>query len=193
LPIEELNARGMEPSILSILRDQDLRLWLGLERDGILMDDGRNWHFYGTESGLGAGPDLEHDFRVRRLIQDSQGNIWAVIGVQGLNYYDPAADDWKRILVSSEFETISDVAELGPGELWVAGQNDDGAAFVAHHSVSANPAEIPDGSWLEAGPGQGLVTSIHGLAQSDDGAIWIGSYEGGVSVFDGQNWTHLQR
>lgn len=191
LPLEELNARGMESSILSILRDRDIRLWLGLERDGILLDDGSSWRIYGSESGVGA--DQEGDFRIRRLIQDSQGNIWAAAGAQGLRFYDPVTDTWQRQVVLSESEIIRDIAELDDNELWVAGQVGDGQGFVAHRPVFANPVEVAAGDWIEAGPGQDLGSDIHGLAQTADGNIWLGSYDGGVSVFDGQNWTHLQR
>lgn len=190
LPLEELNARDMEPSITSILRDREIRLWLGLERDGILLDDHGNWRFYGSESGVGG--DRDGDFRVRRLIQDSQGNIWAAAGSQGLRFYDPLTDTWQRQVVLSESEIISDIAELDHGELWVAGEGGDGQGFVAHRPVSVNPMEAAPGGWIVAGPGQGLGADIHGLAQTADGNIWLGSYDGGVSVYDGQNWTHLQ-
>jgi hypothetical protein len=181
----------MEPSITSILRDREIRLWLGLERDGILMDDGDHWHIYGVESGVGG--DQSDDFRVRRLIQDSQGIIWAAAGAQGLRFYDPDTDTWQQQVILSESEIIYDVAELDQGELWIAGHTGDDQGFVAHRPVSADPEETAAGGWIEVGPGQGLGADIHGLAQTADGNIWLGSYDGGVSVFDGQNWTHLQR
>ena len=40
---------------------------------------------------------------------------------------------------------------------------------------------------------EGSYAAIYGLAQPPDGNVWLGSSDGGVSIFDGQNWIHLQR
>ena len=144
---------------------------MGLEQDGILLTDGGGWQDYGSEKGVGGEGGGE--FRVRRLIQDSQGNIWAAAEAQGLRYYDPSRDAWQRQVVLSESEIISDIAEFENGELWVAGQGSDGQGFVAHRPVSSNPSQAVAGGWEEVGPGQELGNDIHGLALAADGKIWV--------------------
>ena len=193
LPFGELAAREMEPSIWSILHDQEDRLWMGLERDGIIMADNDGWHFYRRDRGVGR--EGSGDFRVRRLIQDKQGNIWAAAGAQGLLYYEPRTDSWERNFVLAESEIISDIAEFDNGEFWVAGRISDDQGneqgFIGRRPASMSPPE--DGGWEFVGPQQELGSDIHGLVQDPDGKFWVGTYDRGVFVFDSANWQHLQQ
>jgi ligand-binding sensor domain-containing protein len=170
----------VELNIQSLLRSRDGALWLGLQRDGILRWDGNEWTHFGEAQGVSRSSDA--DRRIRRLLQDRKGMIWAAASDQGLLRFDPAQGRWQQIAVVHDNPPIRTIAEFAAGELWAAG---DG--IVAYSTDGGQ-------SWTQVGSASdGLGTGIDAIVQDATGQVWIGAYNGGISVYDHGRWKQLQR
>jgi ligand-binding sensor domain-containing protein len=119
--------------------------------------------------------------RVRRIVADRQGTLWASASCQGLLRFDQAAGRWQRVNPGQD-GAVHTLARFSNGDLWVAGPDlaarspDDGRTWsvvaTAADQIGIDPTSIIEGP---------------------DGRPWIGDYGGGVSVHDGTQWRHLQR
>ena len=180
LSLEEAAGEGVELEIWSLLSGDDGRVWLGLYWDGILGWDGENWSHWGAEESVG-GRDLE-DARIRALIEDDNGMIWAAASDRGLLRYLPEAESWERVDASNLSAPVTAIAQFDDGTLWSAGddwlaRSDDGG--LAWEKVATTE--------------DGIGWDISGLVQDDDGRVWLGAYDGGVSVLEDGVWQNLQR
>jgi ligand-binding sensor domain-containing protein len=179
-PLAELAQENLEVSIWSLLRSTDGSLWLGLVRDGILRWDGENWRRWGTEEGVG-GRDLE-DARIRALFQDDTGAIWAAASDRGLLRYRPEAESWEQVGADNLSAPVTAITQFSDGSLWAGGEE-----WVARSDDSG-------ATWTLIGTsGDGIGQDISGLAQDDAGRVWIGAYEGGVSLLEDGAWRDLQQ
>ncbi len=186
LPLDDPALEDIDVSIAAMLRADDGALWLGLQEDGVLRLDQGRWAYFGDDQGLGGGGG---DFRIRTLLQSDDGALWAAAGEQGLHRFVAGSDSWERQVVLDDQEFVSDIVQLDDGRLWIALSLPDGEGFIARSNQP--PPDL--GGWQVIGPGQGLTSDIHGIVQTADGRVWIGAYGGGVSVWDGEQWQHLQR
>jgi len=180
LPLEEPAEEGVELEIWSLLRSQDGSLWIGLARDGILRWDGESWSHWSAEEGVG-GQDLE-DARIRALIEDDNGTLWAAASDRGLLRYLPEAESWERVGAPDLSAPVTAVAHFDDGTLWAAGDD-----WLARSDDGGNNWEIV------ATTEDGIGLDISGLVQDDDGRVWLGAYDGGVSVWEDGVWQNLQR
>jgi hypothetical protein len=179
-PLEELAQEDLELNIWSLLRSNDGSLWIGLASDGILRWDGENYWFWGAEEGVG-GRDLE-DARIRSLFEDDRGTLWAAASDRGLLRYRPEAESWERVDASNLSAPVTAIAQFDDGTLWSAGDD-----WLARSDDGGNAWEIV------ATTEDGIGLDISGLVQDDAGRVWIGAYDGGVSVWEDGVWQNLQR
>lgn len=179
-PLEELAQENLELNIWSLLHSDDGSLWLGLIRDGILRWDGERWRHWGEADGVG-GRDLD-DARIRALFQDDRGIIWAAASERGLLRYQPEENNWERVELPDLAEEVSAITQFDDGTLWAA----DGS-WVARSDDYGT-------TWTVAGTSDdGIGPGISGLVQDDAGRVWIGAYEGGVSLLEDGTWRNLQQ
>jgi ligand-binding sensor domain-containing protein len=169
---------GQKLNIRSLLRSRDGGLWLGLDEGTILEWDGTTWKRYGAAEGLRVG-DAAND-RIRALLQDRNGTIWAAAAYQGLLRFDTTQGRWQRVVMLAD-APIRGIAEFADGSLWASGD----------HLVTRSA----DGgkTWAQVGTGEGLGANIGSVVQDGAGRVWAGAYDGGISVWDGQAWHSLQR
>jgi hypothetical protein len=171
---------GVELTISSLLRSRDGALWVGLKADGVLRWDGKAWMHFGPPAGIGGSGG--GDFRVRRLLQDRSGTIWAAASDAGLRRFDPGRQRWVQISPIDDALPITTIAEFADHSLWAAGNR-----RVARST--------DDGQhWAQMGTdGDGLGADIGALVEDGGGRVWAGAYQGGISVFDGAHWRPLQQ
>jgi streptogramin lyase len=180
IPMDSPVLQGVELNIQSLLRSRDGALWLGLQHDGILRWDGKEWTHFGKAQGVEQGGDANR--RIRRLLQDRNGTIWAAASDQGLLRFDPAQGSWQQTAVLQDNAPIHTITEFADGQLWVGG---DG--LVAYSTDGGQ-------RWTQAGSASdGIGTGIDGIAQDATGRVWIGAYHGGISIYDRGRWKQLQR
>jgi hypothetical protein len=179
IPMDSAALQDVDVNIASILRSRDGALWLGLRNDGILRWDGNEWTHFGEAQGVGPGSG---DRRIRSLLQDRNGTIWAARNDQGLLRFDAGQGLWQRITVIDEDAPIRTIAEFANGELWAAG---DG--LVAYSKDGGQ-------SWTRVGSATDEIgASIFGMVQDASGRVWIGAYDGGMSVYENGHWKQLQQ
>jgi serine/threonine protein kinase len=181
LPVDDPALKEVELQVQSILRSRDGALWLGLRKDGLLRWDGKGWTHYATAQGVGAGSNSQADMRIRRIVQSNDDTLWAAASEQGLLRFDAEQGRWQRVAVVSDGTPIRSIALFADGTLWAAG---DG--LVARSADNGQ-------TWVAVGSERTTVgADIGSLMQDPAGRVWVGAYEGGVSVFDGR-WRALQR
>jgi len=181
LPTGDAALTGVNLQIQSILRSRDGSLWLGLRQGELLRWDGTRWSHFGPAEGVGPGPS-GGDIRIRRLVQSNDGTLWAAASELGLLRFDATQGRWQRVTVVRDNAPIRSVAQFADGNLWAAG---DG--LVAR---SADGGQ----TWAEVSAADsGIRNDIGSLVQDGAGRVWVGAYDGGISVFDGTQWRPLQR
>ncbi|MBP6786315.1 MAG: hypothetical protein KA170_01900 [Candidatus Promineofilum sp.] len=182
--LAEPEAMGLDPAIWSMVRDTDGSLWLGLVDDGILRWDGTDWRYWGPAEGVGGAEEAGlDDARVRGLIQDEQGTLWAAAGGRGLLRFVPQSDGWQAVAVGETADLATAVAAFDDGSIWLG--QDSGAIFRSGDFGA---------TWMAvAAPEDELGADITAIVQDEAGRIWVSSYGGGVSVWEGEAWTHLQQ
>lgn len=80
---------GLRPKSLVVSRT-DGNVWVGTEK-GMSRWDENHWHTYRTAEGLPSN-------YINTIFQDPQGILWAGTN-NGLSYYDPDIDQWKKFPV----------------------------------------------------------------------------------------------
>lgn len=94
--------------------DADGYLWIGTQY-GLLRFDGTNFNKYRYDE------NSEHslsDNRIIKILRDSDDRIWVATG-EGLNLYDPYADNFKRIILPNVdlLGYISDIYQQSNGDI----------------------------------------------------------------------------
>jgi ligand-binding sensor domain-containing protein len=171
LPGQKLNVR-------SLLRSRDGGLWVGLDEGTILEWDGKTWKRFGAAEGLRVGDPVND--RIRTLLQDRNGTIWAAATHQGLLRLDATQGRWQRVAVQAD-APIRGIAEFADGSLWASGDH-----LVARSTDGGK-------TWVQVGTSEGPGANIGSVVQDAAGRVWAGAYDGGISVWDGQSWRSLQR
>lgn len=181
LPLEELRSQGLDLRVWSLMRDFDGNLWIGLITDGLLRWDGENWTHWGPKEGIG-GTVEDEDTRVRGLVQDEQGNIWAAAGYRGLLIYVPDTDSWEPVELEEITSWVTAVAFVEDGAIWVG--QEDGTVLRSYDYGK---------TWdVIAEPDDALGVDITAFVRDAAGRVIVSSYGGGVSVYENGEWTRLQ-
>jgi ligand-binding sensor domain-containing protein len=180
LPMNVPELSNLSLNVRSIFRAGDGALWIGMDADGILCWDGTSWTHFGPEQGLERPSDPNQDVRIRRFAEDSAGVMWAAGSTRGLLRFDAAAGRWSRADVLGS-DIIRGVALFPDNSLWAAGEH-----MIAKSTDNG-------GAWIEQGSSATTIGGdIGSLVQDGAGRVWIGAYDGGVSVFDSAGWRSLQ-
>jgi ligand-binding sensor domain-containing protein len=183
VPLDDPSLASLELRIWSMLRGRDGALWLGLAKDGVLRWDGARWTRFVPAQSLptSSSSRCPEDVRVRRLVQDASGAVWAAGSCQGLLRLDIGAGRAQPVPVSGGLRNIQALMLASGGKLWTAG---DGQ--VAYTTDGQN--------WTTVGSdSDGLGSDLSAIVEAPDGSTWLGDYGSGVSVFANGAWRHLQR
>lgn len=166
-------------TVTALLIDHSDRLWVataaGLDR---LEANGHFAHYR-----LPGGHDAPR--KVTALFQDRDGRIW-VGAVDGLFYYDPQTDALRRFTVPAASRAhhaltnaqIEAIYQSDNDRLWIATRQglvvrepSDGTLHFFDHEAG-NPHSLP-------------VDWVSGVIEDATGRIWVATYGGGLSRFDG--------
>ncbi|MAD73683.1 MAG: hypothetical protein CML20_02575 [Rheinheimera sp.] len=150
-------------------------LWLGTPR-GLLFFDRNSEQF--SVDGLFPFPDAS----VMTLFHDKADRLWVGLEREGLLMLEPTADNWTQLEITSYnngliSKEIRSITVDNKGDIWVGTQhglsrltqqNGRWHQQVSYQHQRNNPASL----------GNGKVTA---LLQDQDGSIWVGTWNGGVS------------
>lgn len=163
-------------NVLSLLADRSDRVWVGTAAglDRLLPDGG--FKHYDVPDGGGL--------KVTALFQDRAGRIW-VGTARGLFQYAAGRD---RIVAAALPQGQAGVQALAKGWIDSIYQSADGRLWIAMRSGLAVIAK--DGKQVRLYTAGGKtgdlpVKWVSGVVQDDTGQIWVATYGGGLSRFDG--------
>lgn len=178
--------------IRNIIQDRDEVLWVATDHAGVILIDKRN----------GKVKYIKHEERDNRSIvddatsevyMDHEGTIWLGYYHSGLSYYNPTnfrfnVDklDYLKDIDPTFVSNITTIEQDKKGNLWL-GTNGSGLAYIDNSTKqckvykhdSKNPNSIP-------------ADVIVALKMADDGKLWIGTFLGGLSIFDGKTFTNFK-
>jgi signal transduction histidine kinase/ligand-binding sensor domain-containing protein/DNA-binding response OmpR family regulator len=121
-----------------------------------------------TEGGVG----------IRKIIKDSEGNIWVGTEEGGLTCYNPVTNKYKTFNTENSrlpHNDVKDIFNLGNQKLWLATNGGGISLFDTHlltfENYSYNTSNI-----------KGLTSnSCYCIYQDYEGILWTGSYSGGIN------------
>ena len=167
------------PYVSALKFDADSNLLIatqgGAQGSGLVKFDGETWTYYRE----GGAPDW-----VNCIAIDDQHRVWCGLGGNGVAILD--GETWSAY-TSEDHSVLAGAVtdiEMGAfGDLWVSA--------VEHPQFGGGGVAHFDGAtWTGYTTDDGLPTDkVYCLALAQDGTVWVGMDEEGVSFFDGITWT----
>jgi len=178
-----------DEQVLNLLADGN-DLWATTPGGVIRWDtESGEQHRYTEKDGLNSG-------NTRKIIRDSNGNIWVTCYVSGVSRFD--GSKWNGFTVKNGLcsnDTIALAADK-KGGVWVSAywgvSYFDGQQWTSYSNVSTD-------AWVVGG--ENPMKDCRNLTHVDvelgavdvifvdsRGDVWFGDRSGGVSRFDGKNW-----
>ena len=168
--------------VIPIVEDRAGHLWFGTW-EGVSRYDGEQFVTFTTEDGLAAG-------RVHSILEDREGDLWFGAVPGGVSRYD-----------GEQFVTLTTEDGLANNRVWSILEDRDGNLWFG---TEGGGMSRYDPSPIKPGTGPGEIeeqfvtfTPEHGLASNHvlsmvedrDGNLWFGTYESGVSRYDGAQFV----
>lgn len=205
-------------SVTDMLFDNEGRLWIAYEEDGIQTFDGAIWTHYtsrnsglafDTVSDLALSPDKEVYAVCGGVVRFSDGRWVAVpittVSAQTVFYrllFDAGGDLWVftsegYIRVSGGMKTLYYPTNLGLVDAEehhkIVCSRFTSAVWIA--GLGGGLCRFQDGSWetwtLDNSPLESA--SIIDIAEAPDASIWVLSGEYSLDRYDGEGWTNFSR
>ena len=163
--------------VVAIHQDGAGFMWFGTH-EGLNRYDGNSFRSYYASKTEPAS--LSNDV-IWDLVEAPGGGMWVATN-HGLNKYRPASDDFESFRLDDEYrfgathERIYTLFVDSAGALWVG--TGEGLArwlgddrFEHHHHDENDPHSIAAGA-------------VRSIVESEDGSMWVGIQEGGISRLD---------
>ena len=152
------------PNVQVMVGNEAEGYFVGLEDEGLAGFDGEEWTLLTSSDGLPAGGVLD------ALLTDD--SLW-VSYEEAVVRFDLATGDWETI----PLDYIHAIHQAADGDLWFGGtwravRYDPYTGD--YEEFDTDPGPIP--AWL--------VTDI----VEDEHGLWLGTYGGGVALYDGSRW-----
>jgi len=156
-------------------QDQDGYLWFGTRDAGVSRYDGKTWTTFNTDnSGL-------VDDNVRMILQDHEANLWFAGRELGVSRYD--GETWTTFNTDNSglaANVVYAIAEDGDGNLWFGYLRNLRNCITRYNGETWTTFNTDDGP---------IVGPVIWAGYRDrEGRPWFGT-TGGVSMYDGQEWT----
>ncbi len=170
--------------INSVKQDFSGRIWMASEQNGVYIFDKYISDLHNLRQNPMEERGLSHN-SVQALYVDDLGIVWVGTFKQGVDYYHK---DILKFKIEKEnpynkqslpYNDINCFLEDRSGNLWM-GTNGDG--LIVRNKTGEYKQYRPGGV---GGLSSGVIVS---LRQDSVGKIWIGTYLGGVNVFDGKSF-----
>lgn len=181
--------------ITSTLHDTEGNVWVGSWDSGLYRIGQSRFTIYGNEQGLASD-------KVYPITQDDAGSIWVGTLGGGLARFEDG-----RFEVFTPPILVYSIAQDSSGALWVGGDKlcvfEDGRCSSADlPRLLREAVEVraifedslgrlwmgakggllrrKNGVWQELGPADGVSGAVRVLAESEDGAVWMGTNGSGL-------------
>lgn len=170
-------AKTNSDSVTSILEDHAGEIWTVSAADGVARFDRKRDIFVRQSGKEFAGNQT--------IFEDSQHNLWVGSTRHGLLRFDRRTSTLEQVLKPFEkkrpFQIVK-IVEWQPGELMLA--SDEG--LTVYHIASGKCTRYDDDNNLEIND-----KYIHSLCVDREGALWVGTYFGGVNYIAPRN-NHIR-
>lgn len=167
--------------VLSLSEDQEQRLWIGTENEGLFMVDpmrGTGRHFLHTpDSDYGVNSNS-----IWSLFTGKYGTVWIGTYNQGLFKIDPYEEKFGGLFQSGipahtlSHNVISSFAEDNQGNLWVATDGGGLNYFNRKTGRFTRYKSIPQDSTSLSSD------AVVSILIDNDNNLWAGTWEGGISI-----------
>lgn len=161
-------------NILSLHQDEQKRLYIGTRGGGLNILSGNTIKHYGMQDGIAANT-------VHTIAEDSSGTIWIGYLREGIDRFSPGGMKNYKFGNNYETNTVRSIYTASDGTLWAGTYG----GLIQFDPENENHKIYTHKDGLSG-------TKIRYITEDDDGAIWTGSLDGGVSRFHNgafQNFT----
>lgn len=174
-------------TIRSLLEDSNGNVWVGTMESGLFKVA------HSQDSGITVtryncfGDD---NWSVFSLIEDEWGNIWIGTRARGLMKFDGSTFTQYETESDDPANSINTIRALlidSKKNLWIGSQS-EGVRTIALGDIDAAEGLAFKGYSESDGLSSDHVVS---LIEDKDGAIWLGTSDGGLNRFDGNKFEHL--
>ena len=167
--------------VLTICEDQESRIWIGTENEGLFMvnlNSGTAWHFFHTpEKSYGVNSNS-----IWSLSTGRYGTVWIGTYNQGLYKMDPYEEKFDGLYQSGiptstlSHNVISSFAEDSAGNLWVG---TDGGGLNYFNRKTGKFKRYKQKPGDSTSLSNDAVVSILIDKQNN---LWVGTWEAGISI-----------
>ena len=172
-------------SINAILKSTDGTIWLGTNR-GVVR--------YSTDGSTEYTEKIDNTTLgvVTGLVEDTEGNIWVDSGVNYGGVFRWDGDRWEHFgpddgLTAAKIHKI-DIDRHG--RLWFLGLGEEYPGPGAEDAPQPGVFVFSNGQFENWNTEDGLLHGrVYSFAENDEGSLWFGTF-GGLSRWDGEEWTH---
>lgn len=151
-----------------VMPDRKGLLWVATDHEGLFAVDLKNRHFRQFKHEK-FDPTTVSDNTLKNIYQDYDGQIWIGTDKNGVNQYRKSAS----YAHYAELGDVNTATEDLYGNLWI-GTNDRGIIVYNPKTGEQMQHYTPQNSGLAGNVVIGSITA-------DDGSIWMGSYNGGLT------------
>lgn len=169
----------IQGSVKSVTQDKEGRIWLGTEREGLLVIDPMNRSIARLTTDEDNERSLSND-HICTLYTDNTGMVWIGTQHRGVSYHHKSIYKFNLDYVG-EVTSVSEDTERDC--LWL-GTNGSGLLKRDNASGTLTAYTREGGSALS---GNVVNTTL----VSQDGGVYVATYRGGLDHFDGSRFTHL--
>ena len=175
-------------AIRAIAEDGAGRLWFGVPGSGVFRFEPRTGTFRRFHRASAGARTLPHN-GVMTLLRDRRDRLWLGTTGGGLIRYNEASDGFivfKNVpgdQNSLAFNDVRAVFEDRDGALWV-GTYGGGLERIVWKDAAGNEPVFSHYRYDPANPNSLSSNEVLSLCQTRDGALWIGTYGGGLNRFD---------
>lgn len=173
--------QGLSQTVINcIMKDSRGFMWFGTQ-DGLNRYDGYTFTVFRNDP---EDSNSISDNYINCLAEDPQGRIWIGTNVGGLNVYDPVLNKFSRIVYKEDDPNslcdnkVFSLLIAGNGKLYVGTDNGlnimEGNTLCRIKPDSDKPKSLIDGS-------------IRCITEDKKGNIWLGTFKGGLHLFDEKN------
>ena len=163
--------------IFDIKEDRHGNLWVATNGGGLSKLDRKTGATKNYRHDAGDPNSISGNL-LQRLHIDEHGIIWIATRDAGLNRFDPEKESFTRIdigkMADGSFGTIFALHEAGEDALWVGGDHGLARLDTAKESFETYATDS------KGGPSPADF-SIRAIEVDASGAVWLGSYGGGLS------------